>query len=219
MALNNNFSKHQRMHISRSPAILRSLTRKNLLWDIPDRPGEIFVTFDDGPVPEITPRVLEILKEYDAKATFFCVGDNIAKHPEVYQQILDAGHATGNHTFHHLNGWKSRHEDYLADIQKCSEVVNSRLFRPPYGRIRPTFIKYIRNDYRIVMWSVLTGDYDKELTPANVLKNATDHTTDGSIVVFHDSVKAATNMLYALPEFLDHFSRKGYRFSSIPDGV
>lgn len=206
------------MHISRSPALLRRLTRKNLTWDIPDRPGEIFLTFDDGPVPEITPRVIEILAQYNAKATFFCVGDNVARYPDVYQQLINAGHATGNHTFHHLNGWKTSPEDYLADIEKCSHVVRSRLFRPPYGRIRPSLIRSLSNDYRIVMWSVLTGDYDKTLTPAQVLKNATDNTTDGSIVVFHDSLKALTNMLFALPAFLDRFSRKGYRFSIISEG-
>ncbi|MBW6490055.1 MAG: polysaccharide deacetylase family protein [Lentimicrobium sp.] len=205
------------MHISKSPALLRSLTRKNLTWDITDRPGEIFLTFDDGPVPEITPRVIEILKQFNARATFFCVGDNVAKYPEVHQLLLDAGHSTGNHTFHHLNGWKKTLEEYLADIKKCNQLVSSKLFRPPYGRIRPSFIKYISNDYRIVMWSVLTGDYDKTLTPAQVLKNATENTTDGSIVVFHDSQKAAANLFYALPEFLEHFTLKGYRFSVIPE--
>ncbi|MBK6962540.1 MAG: polysaccharide deacetylase family protein [Bacteroidales bacterium] len=205
------------MFISKSPGILRSLTRKNLTWEIHDRPGEIFLTFDDGPIPEITPLVLQILEKYQARATFFCVGDNVQKYPEVYQQVLDGGHATGNHTFHHLSGWKTPLPEYLENIEKCSQLVNSSLFRPPYGRIRPSYIQSIRPTYRIIMWSVLTGDFDQESTPEKVLENALQHTTDGSIVVFHDSIKAADRMFYALPRFLEHFSEKGYRFSPLPD--
>ena len=204
------------MDISKPPALLRSLTRKKLTWDIPGKSGKIFLTFDDGPIPEITPKVLDILEQCNAKATFFCVGDNVAKHPEIYQQVLDAGHATGNHTFHHLNGWKTSVEEYINDVNKCSTLVNSPLFRPPHGRIRPSAIKHLRNQYQIIMWSVLTGDYDKTLTPEKVLNNAIDHTTDGSIVVFHDSLKAADNLFFALPRFLEHFSNKGYSFERIP---
>ena len=204
------------MDISKPPALLRSLTRKKLTWDIPGKSGKIFLTFDDGPIPEITPKVLDILEQHNAKATFFCVGDNVAKHPEIYQQVLDAGHATGNHTFHHLNGWKTSVEEYINDVDKCSTLVNSPLFRPPHGRIRPSAIKHLRNQYQIIMWSVLTGDYDKTLTPEKVLNNAIDHTTDGSIVVFHDSLKAADNLFFALPRFLEHFTNMGYSFESIP---
>ncbi|NTW24359.1 MAG: polysaccharide deacetylase family protein [Lentimicrobium sp.] len=203
------------MYLSKSPGILRSLTRKNLTWDIPDRPGEIFLTFDDGPVPEITPRVLEILEQYQAKATFFCVGDNVQKHPELYRQVIDAGHAAGNHTFNHLSGWKTPLPEYLANIDLCNQLVNSRLFRPPYGRIKPSFIRAIKPAYRIVMWSVLSGDFDKETSPEDVLQNTIQHTTDGSIVVFHDSIKAADRLFYALPGFLEYFSGKGYRFPVI----
>lgn len=204
------------MDISKPPALLRSLTRKNLTWEIPDKPGQIFLTFDDGPIPEITPKVLQILEQFNAKATFFCVGDNVAKHSDVYQQVVDSGHTTGNHTYHHLNGWQTNVEEYVNDIIKCKSLVDSNLFRPPYGRIRPSAIKYLREDYRIIMWSVLTGDYDKTLIPEKVLKNAIDNTTDGSIVVFHDSLKAADRLFYALPRFLEHFSKKGFTFSTIP---
>ncbi|MDY0103711.1 MAG: polysaccharide deacetylase family protein [Lentimicrobium sp.] len=204
------------MDLSKPPTLLRSLTRKNLTWEISGKPGQIFLTFDDGPIPEVTPVVLQILEQFNAKATFFCVGDNVEKYPDIYQQILDSGHATGNHTFHHLNGWKTSVEDYVKDINKCESLVNSNLFRPPYGRIRPSTIKHLRNDYRIVMWSVLTGDYDKMLAPDKVLENAIGHTTDGSIVVFHDSLKAADRLYYALPRFLEHFSQKGFTFSTIP---
>ena len=203
------------MDISTPPALLRSLTRKKLTWDIPGKSGKIFLTFDDGPIPEVTPKVLDILAQYEAKATFFCVGDNVAKHPEVYQQVLDAGHTTGNHTYHHLNGWKTSVEEYIHDVKKCSTLVNSPLFRPPHGRIRPSAIKHLRKEYQIIMWSVLTGDYDKALAPGKVLQNALDHTTDGSIVVFHDSLKAADNLFFALPRFLEHFRNKGYCFDSI----
>lgn len=207
------------MYLSKSPGILRSLTRKNLTWDFPGRPGEVFLTFDDGPVPEITPRVLEILDQYQAKATFFCVGENVSKHPVVYRQVIDAGHSTGNHTFHHLSGWKTSLEDYLYDIDRCNQLVNSRLFRPPYGRIKPSHIKSIKPAYHIIMWSALSGDFDRETSPENVLQNAIQNTTDGSIVVFHDSLKAADRLFYALPRFLEHFIGKGYRFSAITEDL
>lgn len=203
------------MHIAKSPALLRTLTHKNLTWEINNRPGEIFLTFDDGPIPGITPEVLSILDKYKARATFFCVGDNAAKHHDVYRQIQQAGHATGNHTFHHLNGWKTTAEAYVEDVALCSRVIQSSLFRPPYGRIRPSVIQQLKKEYRIVMWSVLTGDYDRNLQPEKVLRNAIENTTSGSIVVFHDSLKAADNMLYALPRFLDYFSEKACRFSVI----
>ena len=203
------------MDISKPPALLRSLTRKNLIWDIPGKSGKIYLTFDDGPIPEITPKVLDILERHNAKATFFCVGDNVSKHPEVYQQVVNAGHANGNHTFHHLNGWKTSVEEYINDVNKCSKLVNSPLFRPPHGRIRPSAIKRLRKEYQIIMWSVLTGDYDRTLTPEKVLKNAIDHTTDGSIVVFHDSVKASERMEFALTKTLAYFSEQGYEFRTL----
>lgn len=203
------------MYISKSPGLLRSLTRKNLTWQIDNRPGEIFLTFDDGPIPEITPLVLDILKEYNAKATFFCVGDNVNKHPDVYGKVLAAGHTTGNHTYHHLNGWKTPLNEYLADIGQCHRMVKSPLFRPPYGRIRPSYIQSIKPDYQIIMWSVLSGDFDLDSSPEKVLNNATQNTSDGSIVVFHDSLKAADRLFYALPRFLEHFSQQGFTFSAI----
>ncbi|MCO5255843.1 MAG: polysaccharide deacetylase family protein [Lentimicrobium sp.] len=204
------------MYLSKSPTLLRILTRKNLVWSIPEAKKEIFLTFDDGPVPEITPGVLSILSQYGAKATFFCVGDNVRKNPGVYQQVLDAGHATGNHTFSHLNGWKTPLPEYLGDIENCSNYVKSSLFRPPYGRIRPSYIPYLRKDYRIIMWSVITGDFDREASPEKILDNALRFTTGGSIVVFHDSLKAADRMFYALPRFLETFSNKGFTFPVLP---
>jgi peptidoglycan/xylan/chitin deacetylase (PgdA/CDA1 family) len=204
------------MYLSKSPTLLRILTRKNLVWSIPDAKKEIFLTFDDGPVPEITPGVLSILGQYGAKATFFCVGDNVRKNPGVYQQVLEAGHATGNHTFRHLNGWKTPLPEYLNDIENCSNYVKSSLFRPPYGRIRPSYIPYLRKDYRIIMWSVITGDFDREASPEKILDNALRFTTGGSIVVFHDSLKASDRMFYALPRFIEAFSNKGFTFPVLP---
>ena len=204
------------MYLSKSPTLLRALTRKNLTWSVPGAEKEIFLTFDDGPVPEITPGVLSILGQYGAKATFFCVGDNVRKNPGVYRQVLEAGHATGNHTFSHLNGWKTPLPEYLGDIENCSNYVKSSLFRPPYGRIRPSYIPYLRKDYRIIMWSVITGDFDREASPEKILDNAFRFTTGGSIVVFHDSLKAADRMFYALPRFLETFSNKGFTFPVLP---
>ena len=203
------------MYLSKSPGILRSLTRKNLTWDFPGRTKEIFLTFDDGPIPEITPQVLEILNLYQAKATFFCVGDNVQKHAGVYQQVTEAGHVIGNHTFHHLSGWKTPLDEYLADIEMCNQLVKSPFFRPPYGRIRSSYIAPVKAKYQIIMWSVLSGDFDRESSPEKVLNNVLQHTTDGSIVVFHDSLKAADRLFYALPRFLEHFSGQGFRFSTI----
>jgi len=203
------------MYLTSTPTFIRSLTRKNLTWEMAGRSDEIFLTFDDGPIPVITPQVLNILDSFQAKATFFCVGDNVRKYPEIYQQIIDRGHATGNHTFHHLDGWKTDPETYLDNIARCSEVVNSKLFRPPYGKLRPSLIGRIKKDYTIIMWSVLTGDFDKEARPEKILENSIQHTSGGSIVVFHDSLKAADRMLYALPRFIEYFSLKGYTFSSL----
>ncbi|GAB1404128.1 polysaccharide deacetylase family protein [Lentimicrobium sp.] len=206
------------MKLVKPPKVLTDLLLRKLIWQMPAGKKQIFITFDDGPVPEITPEVLRILSSFKARATFFCVGENVSKHPQVYEQILKAGHKTGNHTYNHLNGWKTRQEDYLQNIARCRELINSNLFRPPYGRINPWHIPVIKKQgYKIVMWSVLTQDYDASLTAGQVLDNALKYTNDGSIVVFHDSVKAADRMLYALQGFLEHFGKKGYRFEALPD--
>jgi peptidoglycan/xylan/chitin deacetylase (PgdA/CDA1 family) len=163
----------------------------------------------------VTPQVLEILRNHNAKATFFCVGDNVSKHPEVYAQVLKEGHATGNHTFSHLKGNKTNDEHYFNDIDKCSELIKSPLFRPPHGRIKLSQIKHLKHKYKLIMWSVLTGDYNHKLSKEQVLSNAIRYTKDGSIIVFHDSLKASDRMLYALPRMLEHFTAKGYRFEKI----
>jgi peptidoglycan/xylan/chitin deacetylase (PgdA/CDA1 family) len=202
------------MHI-KPPYIARVLFPQ-LLWEVKTDSKEIFLTFDDGPHPEITPRVLEILEEYQAKATFFCVGDNVKKYPETYAAIIDKGHRTGNHSLNHLNGWKTTNQEYYNNIEQCRKFVDSNLFRPPYGRIKPAQIEVLIHQYQIVMWSILSFDFDKNISPNQCFQNTIAHTKAGSIVVFHDSEKAKENLLYALPKFLRHFKKAGYEFRVIP---
>lgn len=189
-------------------------------WRKPDTNKQIFLTFDDGPVPDQTEFVLTTLKSFNATGTFFCIGDNIRKNPEQFQKIIGAGHAVGNHTFNHMNGWRSSDEQYLDNIRLCEEqlasngVKNNRLFRPPFGRIKRSQIPKLK-DYRIIMWDVLTFDYDRSLNADTCLKGAIKATRPGSIVVFHDSVKADKNMKYVLPKFVEHFANEGFQFKPL----
>lgn len=187
----------------------------DLEWKISTPGRDLFITFDDGPIPDITPEVLTILKQYEAKATFFCIGDNVRKHPEVFQQVNAAGHSIGNHTYHHLNGWKTPLNEYLRNTLMCSQLVRSALFRPPYGRITRQQARVLRNRYRIIMWDVLSGDFDHSISYEKCLQNVIGNAQEGSVIVFHDSQKAADRMLYALPRVLEHFSEKGFRFLPI----
>lgn len=187
----------------------------SLTWKIPEEDKVIYLTFDDGPIPEATPWVLEKLEEYNAKATFFCVGDNVRKHPFIYDMVINKGHSIGNHTFNHLNGWRTKPEEYVANIEKAEAYIDSNLFRPPRGLIKNAHYQLIKDRYKVIMWNVLSLDYEKKLSPKQCLKNVTDHAKPGSIVVFHDSIKAWKNMSYALPKTLEHFSSLGYRFEAI----
>lgn len=192
----------------------------NLIWEIPEPHKKIYLTFDDGPHPTITMQVLDVLKSFNAKATFFCIGNNVVKYPEVYKRIIDEGHAIGNHTCNHLNGWKTDDEQYLNDINKAMEYIDSNLFRPPYGRISRFQIQQLlkaKYHMKMVMWSVLSGDFDQDISAEKCLNNVLLSTKEGSIVVFHDSEKAAEKMLYALPKVLEHFSKKGFSFEKIID--
>lgn len=175
----------------------------------------IYLTFDDGPVPEVTPIVLDLLEEYDAKATFFCVGDNVRKHLDIYNEIIKRGHKVGNHTFHHIKGWNTKDEDYYADIQSTNDLIHSNLFRPPYGRITPKQHYHLKKEYRIILWSVISYDYNRLLTPRRVWRNVRNSVTNNDIVLFHDSIKAKENMLYALKNTLFFFTARGYKFKSI----
>ena len=187
-------------------------------WKIEDQAEPtIYLTFDDGPIPEVTEFVLEQLDKFAAQATFFCIGDNVQKHREILYKVLECGHMVGNHTFNHLNGWKTNDAVYLENIQKCQALlgVDTSLFRPPYGRIKKTQVAEVLENYSIVMWDVLTGDFDRSL-PADVcLRKTIQYTRPGSIVVFHDSLKAWPTMRYVLPRTLAYFAARGYSFRAV----
>jgi len=183
-----------------------------MVWRYPAMRKVVYLTFDDGPIPESTPWTLQLLREKGVKATFFCVGDNVRKYPELYQQMLAEGHAVGNHTFNHLNGWKISAPEYLENIAKAGEYTDSQLFRPPYGMIRRSQAKMLRKNYRLIMWDVLSGDYQKNITPGQCFQRVLRGTRPGSIIVFHNHVKSETNMRYALPRVIDELKTQGYEF-------
>ena len=187
-------------------------------WDIKTKEKEIYISFDDGPHPVITPFVLAVLKKYNAKATFFCIGDNVKKFPEIYQQVIDEGHTIGNHTMHHINGWKTEDGKYLDDITQAREYIASNLFRPPYGRVKKSQLYKLQtagHKIQTVMWSVLAGDWIATLRPEKCFQQVKNAVYPGCIIVFHDSEKANERMSYALPRLLDHFSARGYSFKKI----
>ncbi|MAM18445.1 MAG: polysaccharide deacetylase family protein [Christiangramia sp.] len=208
-----------------------------LKWLYPKRlsrlPGKntIYLSFDDGPIPEVTPWVLQELKKFDATATFFCIGDNVQKHPEIFQQVLDAGHAIGNHTFHHLNGWKTRTSEYLQNTEKAqqlmadysqhqNQVISAKFFRPPYGKIRNSQASsLVRNGYKIVMWDVISGDYNSQFSAEKCYQNVVQNTVAGSCIVFHDSQKAFPNLQEILPKILQYYAEKGWEFGSLTDAL
>ena len=186
-----------------------------LIWHKCRKDKSIYLTFDDGPIPDVTPNILNILKEHNIQATFFCVGENIKKHPLVFEQILQDGHAIGNHTYHHLNGWKNSTDAYIKDVSQCNEFTQSTLFRPPYGRGTRAQYKALRKEYSIIMWDIMSGDFDVKLSPDQCLKNVIKHTTNGSIVVFHDNIKAVPRVLYALPRAIEYWIKEGYSFKTL----
>jgi peptidoglycan/xylan/chitin deacetylase (PgdA/CDA1 family) len=187
----------------------------NYVWNIPNDEQKVFLTFDDGPTPEITEWVLEQLKKYNAKATFFCIGNNIEKYPEIFQKTIAEGHAIGNHTFNHLNGWKTSTEVYIENVKlyetQNPKLVTRNLFRPPYGKIKHSQSKILRKlGYKIIMWDVLSRDYDQSISATQCLENVLSNIETGSIIVFHDSVKAEHNLKYVLPKTLEFLKEKGF---------
>jgi peptidoglycan/xylan/chitin deacetylase (PgdA/CDA1 family) len=182
---------------------------------MPSEEKELFLTFDDGPHQTITPFVLDVLKQYDAKATFFCLGKNVTENKGVYKRLLKEGHAVGNHTFSHLNGWKVSDEMYINDVIKARKMIDSKLFRPPYGRIGRFQIQQLKKVFNIIMWDVLSADFDTKISPQQCLKNAISGAKPGSIIVFHDSEKAFSRLEYVLPKALNHFREMGYNFRTI----
>jgi len=204
-------------YLTRTPALVRALY-KSCIWKLNPPVPTVYLTFDDGPYPKATSYALEQLKKYGAKATFFCLGKNVTSHPDLYQEIFHEGHAVGNHTHDHLNGMKTRTRMYVDNVLEASRHIDSRLFRPPYGKIKRSQIKALQEKIpgiKIIMWDVLSGDFDTELSPQDCLQNVLFKSRSGSIIVFHDSEKAWERMQYTLPRVLEHFSRKGIKMETL----
>jgi len=217
-------------YFPRTPAIFMRFF-SNYTWRFSLNKKEIYLTFDDGPTPEITNFVLDQLQKHSAKATFFCIGKNIKTHPEIFHQIISDGHSVGNHTNNHLNGWKNNNATFLENTLECENVIsstvenfrnskfkiqNSKLFRPPYGKIKKRQAKELRkNNYKIIMWSVLSADFDTTISKEKCLDNVLKNTKNGSIIVFHDSIKAAEKLRFTLPKVLEYYAKKGVVFKAI----
>ena len=199
----------------RPPSFLRWIY-PNAIWHLPSDRKILYLTFDDGPTPFITEKVLELLDEYKAKATFFCIGKNIEQHPGIFNLIKEKGHHIGSHTYSHLNGWKSKTEEYINDYMKGRELSQSNLFRPPYGRILLKPLQVAQKQDNVIMWDILSKDYDNDLSPEEVYANVTRNLGPGSIIVFHDNEKAKNNLLVVLPRILVYLSQQGYALEAIP---
>ncbi len=205
------------MYLVKTPWWLRMLYPA-FTWRVKTREKKIYLTFDDGPHPTATPFVLDLLQQYNAKATFFCIGRNVLDHPDIYARIIAEGHATGNHTMNHVNGWKVSDEVYADEVKQAADIIHSPLFRPPYGRIKRSQHKQLQTTnpkLQTVMWNVLSGDFDTNLSPEGCLSYVLYHTQPGSIIVFHDSTKAWERMSFALPKVLKYFSERGYHFERL----
>lgn len=202
------------MYLVKTPKFIQSLF-PNFYWNAPTTEKVLYLTFDDGPIPEVTPWVLEQLESYNAKGTFFCVGDNVRKYDSVLQQVLDAGHAIGNHTYNHMNGWATDNIQYFHNVRNCARMVKSDLFRPPYGRLKPKQAQFLQRHYKIIMWDILSGDFDPAISKDQCLYNVVSKAKQGSIIVFHDSIKAFEKLQFVLPKVLKHFHEQGYEFRAL----
>ncbi|MBR5324521.1 MAG: polysaccharide deacetylase family protein [Muribaculaceae bacterium] len=204
------------MLIEQPPYMYRMLYPETI-WRIPRKSKTVYLTFDDGPVPEVTPWVLNVLDHYNIKATFFCVGDNVARHKELYQEILKRGHLTGNHTQNHIQGMRYRTKNYLRNVEAANTLIDSPLFRPPHGHMRfRQKMALQKAGYHIIMWDVVSRDYSKNLTPNEVVENVRKYTRNGSIIVFHDSLKAQRNLKEALPKAIEWLIKEGYQIKKLP---
>lgn len=189
-----------------------------MIWNQARGKHTLYITFDDGPIPEVTPFVLDTLERYQAKATFFCIGDNVRKYPDVFAQVKAGGHAVGNHTFNHLKGWVTEDDVYINNYKKADQLLDTHLFRPPYGRIKRSQIKLLqqcRPDIKIIMWDVLSGDFNIMLNPEKCLHQTLKHAGNGAIIVFHDSLKAFDRLEYVLPRALEIWKSKGYQLCTL----
>lgn len=206
------------MYLVKTPSALKPFALE-LVWKMPADDPVIYLTFDDGPSEHITDFILDQLGMFQAKATFFCIGGNVEKYPDKYHRILSEGHRTGNHSWNHMSGWQFSDFSYYRNILDCRQVVDSNLFRPPYGRIKRRQAQSLQRRFRIIMWDVLSADWDKKVSPQKCLSNVVRNSGAGSIVVFHDSEKAYGNMSYALPRTLEYFSERGYSFKALPADI
>jgi len=198
----------------RIPWILRKVA-PSLVYKISTVDKTVYITFDDGPIQETTPQLLEILERFNAKATFFCLGKNVELNKPLFEKIIQKGHSIGNHSFDHKDGWKTKNQEYFDNIEKANTLIKSKLFRPPYGRIKPSQIKFLKRKYKIVMWDVLSGDFDPNTSKEQCVKNVLDNVTSGSIIVFHDSIKVKEKVLYILPKILKELKERGYKFRNL----
>jgi len=202
------------MYLVKTPKFIQKLF-PNYTWKVPTDAPTIYLTFDDGPIPGITPWVLEQLEAYNAKATFFCVGSNVEKHTEVFQQVVNGGHTIGSHTMNHVNGWDTDNIPYFHNVRRGASLVKSELYRPPYGKMKPSQSQFINRHYQVVMWDVLSGDFDPNITNDQCYRNVINHAESGSIIVLHDSIKAKEKLEYVLPRILEHFAGLGYQFKNL----
>jgi len=207
---------------AKTPGFVKTLF-PNFVWNIDTDNEELYLTFDDGPTPDITDWVLKTLKQYNAKATFFCIGNNIEKYPEIFQNIIDENHTVGNHTFNHLKGWKHKTKNYVEDVLNTEVTINSyalddrkKLFRPPYGKFKSKQSKHLQElGYSVILWDVLSYDWDNSVSEKTCFNNVISAAKEGSIIVFHDSVKASKNLIYTLPKVLEYYSKKGFEFKAL----
>ncbi len=201
------------------PPLLITKILNRFVWRVKTEKKVLYLTFDDGPIPHLTEKILELLNSYNAKGTFFCVADNVRKYPEIFETILLNGHAVGNHTFSHLNGRKTTTQEYLNDVKIAEKYIKSDLFRPPYGKMKQPQFAALKDKYKIVLWDIISLDYDKNLSPEKCFRNVRHFARPGSIVVFHDNYKAEINMLYSLKKTLEHFSNLGYTFEVLTSEI
>lgn len=198
-----------------TPYWLRRMGGKGLIWEMPAEGNDLYLTFDDGPHPDTTAVILDILNKYEVKATFFCVGENVEKYPDVYNQLLEQKHLIGNHSYNHLKGWETGTREYVENVQKCSQVFDSKLFRPPYGKITRSQRKVLRDQYDIIMWTLLSRDYDSRVDKETCLRKSLKYTKPGAIMVFHDHLKSIEKVKWVLPRYLERTIELGFRYITL----